>query len=125
MFLRHKKLVLIGVIPVLFLLLVACGSIGNDSSNGNTRAGSTQQQGSIPAATAVATITPQQVTPKASGGSRGNGPVTIYSPTPVPGGKAGNSAANPSSMDFSAAAALREEASKIHMRLAKMIEQAA
>ena len=90
MFLRHKKLVLVGVIAVLFLLLVACGSAGNDSSSGNTRAGSTEQQESIPAATAVATITPQLVTPKASGGSQGKGPVTIFSPTPVPGGKAGS-----------------------------------
>ena len=90
MFLRHKKLVLVGVIPVLFLLLVACGSAGNDSSNGNTRAGSAQQQGALPAATAVATITPQLVTPKASGGSQGKGPITIFSPTPVPGGKAGS-----------------------------------
>src|SRR5260370_29379296 len=89
MFLRHKKLVLVGVIAVLFLLLVACGSAGNDSSNGNARTGSTQQ-GSLSAATAVATITPQLVTPKASGGSQGNGPVTIFSPTPVPGGKTGS-----------------------------------
>jgi hypothetical protein len=80
MFLRHKKLVLVGVIPVLFLLLVAC-------SNGNTRAGSTQQQGSIPAA---ATITPKLVTAKASGGLQGKGPITIFSPTPVPGGKVGS-----------------------------------
>lgn len=87
MFLRHKKLVLVGAMAVLLLLLVGSGCAGNDSSNGNTRAGSTEQQESIPA---IATITPQLVAPKASGGSQGNGPVTIFSPTPVPGGKAGS-----------------------------------
>jgi hypothetical protein len=83
MFLQHKKLVLVGVILVLFLLLVACSSAGSDSSNG-------KQQGSIPAATAAATITPKLVTAKASGGLQGKGPITIFSPTPVPGGKAGS-----------------------------------
>src|SRR5207249_3111887 len=40
--------------------------------------------------TAAATITPQLVTPKASRGSPGKGPVVISSPTPVPGGKIGS-----------------------------------
>ncbi len=88
MFLQHKKIVLGGVILVLFLLLVACGSAGSDSSNGNTR--STQGQGSTPSATAAAAITPQLVTPKASTGSPGKGPLVISSPTGVPGGKAGS-----------------------------------
>src|SRR5260370_2735645 len=95
MFLRHKNFVLGGVILVLFLLLVACGYAGSDSSNGNTGTGSTQDQGSTPSAIAAATITPQQVTPKqvtpkASKGTPGKGPVAISSPTPVPGGKAGS-----------------------------------
>ncbi len=88
MFLQHKKLVLSGVILVLFSLLVACGSAGSDSSNGNT--GSTQDQGSTPSAPAAATLTPQLVTPQASSGSPGKGPRVISSPTPVPGGKAGS-----------------------------------
>ncbi len=90
MFLQHKKLVLGGVIVVLFLLLVACGSAGNESSNGNTGTGSTQDQGSTPSATAAASITPQLVTPKAASGSPGKGPLVISNPTPVPGGKAGS-----------------------------------
>ena len=81
MFLQHKKLVPGGVILVSFLLLAACSSAGS---------GSTQNQGSTPLATAAATITPQLVTPKASSGSPGEGPVVISSPTPVPGGKAGS-----------------------------------
>src|SRR5438132_7849825 len=88
MFLQHKKFVLGGVILVLCLLLGACGSAGSESSNGNT--GSTQDQGSTSSATAAATITPQQVTPKATHGSAGKGPRVISSPTPVPGGKAGS-----------------------------------
>ncbi len=90
MFLRHKNFVLGGVILVLFLLLVACGYAGSDSSNGNMGTGSTQNQGSTPSAIAAATITPQQVTPKASKGTPGKGPVVISSPTPVHGGKAGS-----------------------------------
>ncbi len=90
MFLRHKNFVLGGVILVLFLLLVACGYAGSDSSNGNMGTGSTQNQGSTPSAIAAATITPHQVTPKASKGTPGKGPVVISSPTPVPGGKAGS-----------------------------------
>jgi hypothetical protein len=86
MFLQPKKLVLGGMILVLFLLLVACGSAGSNSSNGNTGIGS---QGLSPSATA-ATITPQLVTPKAASGSPGRGPIVISSPTPVPGGKAGS-----------------------------------
>jgi len=77
MFLQHKKLVLGGMILVLFLLLVACSSAGSNSSNGNTGTGST-------------TITPHLVTPKAASGSPGKGPLVISSPTPVPGGKAGS-----------------------------------
>src|SRR5216683_3884551 len=90
MFLRHKKFVLGGVILILFLLLVACGYAGSDSSNGNTGTGSTQNQGSTPSAIAAATITPQLVTPKATRGSPSRGPLVISSPTPVPGGKAGS-----------------------------------
>ena len=86
MVLQYKKLVLSGLILVSFLLLVACSSAGSNSSNGNTGTGS---QGSRLSATA-ATITPQLVTPKASSGSPGKGPIVISSPTPVPGGKAGS-----------------------------------
>ena len=81
MFLQHKKLVLGGVILGLFLLLVACSPSGSDSGNGNTKTGSI---------TAVTTITPQLVTPKAAHGTAGKGPLVISSPTPVPGGKAGS-----------------------------------
>ena len=49
----------------------------------------TQDQGSTSSAPA-ATITPLLVTPKASSGSPGKGPLVISSPTPVPGGKAGS-----------------------------------
>ena len=90
MSLQPKKLVPGGMIPVLFLLLVACSSAGSGSSNGNTGTGSTQNQGSTPSATAAVTITPQLVTPKASSGSPGKGPLVISSPTPLPGGKAGS-----------------------------------
>ncbi len=90
MSLQPKKLVPGGVIPVLFLVLVACSSAGSGSSNGNTGTGSTQDQGSTPSATAAVTITPQLVTPKASRGSPGKGPLVISSPTPLPGGKAGS-----------------------------------
>ncbi len=84
MFLQHKKLVLGGVIPVLVLLLAACGSPVASSSNGNMGEGSTTS------ATAAATTTPQLVTPKTSSGLPGKGPLVISSPTPVPGGKAGS-----------------------------------
>ena len=87
MFLQQKKLVLGGVMLVLFLLPVACGSAGSNSSNGNTGSGSTQD---TLLATAAATITPQLVTPKSSSGSPGKGPLVISSQTPVPGGKAGS-----------------------------------
>ena len=90
MFLRHKKLVPGGVILVLFLWLVACGSARSDSSNGNTGTGSTQDRGSTLSATVAATITPQLITPKAASGSAGKGPLVISSQTPVPGGKAGS-----------------------------------
>ena len=90
MSLQPKKLVPGGVIPVLFLLLVACSSAGSGSGNGNTGTGSTQNQGSTPSATAAVTITPQLVTPKASSGSPGKGPLVISSSTPLPGGKAGS-----------------------------------
>src|SRR5947209_705597 len=86
MFLQRKKLVLSGVTLVLFLLLVACGSAGSES----TGTSSTQIPGSISSATAAATITPRQVTPRAARGSAGKGPLVISSPTPVPGGKAGS-----------------------------------
>ena len=88
MFLRQKKLVLGGVMLVLFLLLAACDSAGNESSNGNT--GSTQDQGSTSSAPAVATNTPLLITPRSSSGSAGKGPLVIASPTPLPGGKAGS-----------------------------------
>ena len=90
MFLQSKKLVPGGVILVLFLLLVACGPAGSVKSNGNTGTGSTQIQGSTTSATAIATITPQLVTPKSVSGSPGKGPLVISSPTLVPGGKAGS-----------------------------------
>jgi hypothetical protein len=90
MFLQRNKLVPGGVILILFLLLVACGCAGSNSSNESTGTGSTQHQGSTLSATAVATITPQLVTPKSFSGSPGKGPVVISSPTPVPGGKPGS-----------------------------------
>jgi hypothetical protein len=90
MFLQRKKLVPGGAILIVFLLLAACSSTGNKSSNGNTGADSTQNQGSLSSATAVATITPQLVTPKAVGGSPGKGPLVISSPTTAPGGKPGS-----------------------------------
>jgi Domain of unknown function (DUF4352) len=90
MFLQHKKLVLGGLILVLFLLPVACGSTGSESSYGNTGTSPTQVQGSRPSATAATSITPKLVTPKAARGSAGKGPLVISSPTPVPGGKAGS-----------------------------------
>jgi uncharacterized protein DUF4352 len=77
MFLQQKKLMPAGMILALFLLLVACSSVGSNSSTGNTGAGST-------------TITPQLVTSKAASGSPGKGPLVISSPTPLPGGKAGS-----------------------------------
>jgi len=86
MFLRHKKLVPTGLIGALFLLLLASGCAGNGSDNGNTKTSSMQQQGTTPAAT----ITPQLVTPKSSGGSQGKGPLLIFTPTPVPGGQVGS-----------------------------------
>ena len=89
MFLQGKKLAPGGVILLLFLLLVACNSAGSNNSNTSTATGSTRDQRSTPSATAIATITPQMVTPKASG-SPGKGPLVISSPTPVPGGKAGS-----------------------------------
>jgi hypothetical protein len=88
MFLRQKKLVPGGVILVVFLWLVACGSAGSPS--GNTGTGSTQDQGSTPSAAAATIITAQLVTPKAASGSPGKGPQVISSPTPVPGGKPGS-----------------------------------
>jgi len=88
MFLQQKKLVLVGVILVLFLLLAACDSAGNESSNGNM--GSTQDQGSTSSAPAIATNTPLLIMPRSSSGSPGKGPLVISSPTPVPGGKAGS-----------------------------------
>jgi hypothetical protein len=90
MLLQPKKLVLGGVILLVFLLLFASGCAGGNSSNGNTGTGSTQDQGSTRSATAVATITPRLVTPKARRGSAGKGPLVISSPTQVPGGKAGS-----------------------------------
>ncbi len=89
MFLQGKKLAPGGVILLLFLLLVACNSAGSNNSNTSTATGSTRDQRSTPSATAIATITPQMVTPKASG-SPGKGPVVISSPTSVPGGRPGS-----------------------------------
>ena len=90
MFLHYRKLVPGGAILILFLWLVACGSTGSHSSNGNTGTRSTQVQGSTPSATAAATITAQLITPKAATGSPGKGPHVISTPTPVPGGKQGS-----------------------------------
>jgi hypothetical protein len=90
MFLRQKKLVPGGVILVVFLWLVACGSAGSPSSNGNTGTGSTQDQGSTPSTADATIITAQQVTPKTASGLPGKGPQVIFSPTPVPGGKPGS-----------------------------------
>jgi hypothetical protein len=88
MFLQFKKLVTGGVILLLLLLLGACSSGESDSSNQSTGNGSSQNQGSTLSATA--TVTPQVIAPKSSGGSSGHGPLTISSPTPVPGGRVGS-----------------------------------
>jgi hypothetical protein len=89
MIFQYQKLVLGGIILVLFLLLAGCDFTGNGSSNGNTGTGTTQGQGSTLSTTA-ATITPQLVKPKAGYGSAGKGPLVVSSPTPVPGGKIGS-----------------------------------
>ncbi|MGH2493781.1 MAG: DUF4352 domain-containing protein [Ktedonobacteraceae bacterium] len=83
--LQSKKLVPGGMILVLFLLPFLCGCAGS-SDNGKTGTGSAHNQG----ATAIATITPQLVTPKSVSGSPGKGPLVISSPTTVPGGKPGS-----------------------------------
>jgi hypothetical protein len=84
MFSQRKKLVPGGMILIVFLLLAACSSAGNKSSNGATGTNSTSSS-----TTAPVSITPQQVTPKATG-TAGKGPLVIYSPTTVPGGKPGS-----------------------------------
>lgn len=86
MFLQRKKLVPGGVILVLFLLPFLCGCSGSNSNSGKTGTVSTQGHG----ATAIPTITPQLITPKAVSGSPGKGPLIISSPTTVPGGKPGS-----------------------------------
>jgi Domain of unknown function (DUF4352) len=86
MFLLQKKFVPGGAMLLAFLLLVACGSVGNDSSNSSTERSLTQSS-----ATASVAITPHQITPKDTGGSRGGkGPLIISSPATVPGGKPGS-----------------------------------
>ena len=83
--LQRKQLVPGSMILVLFLLPFLCGCAGS-SANGKTGSSSTQGQ----SATAIATITPQLVTPKSVSGSPGKGPLVISSPTTVPGGKPGS-----------------------------------
>ncbi|HEU0000687.1 MAG TPA: DUF4352 domain-containing protein [Ktedonobacteraceae bacterium] len=86
MSLQRKTLLPGGMILVLFLLLFLSSCTGSDSNNGKTGTGS----GSTSSATAITTITPQLVTPKAVSGSPGTGPLVISSPTTVPGGKPGS-----------------------------------
>lgn len=82
---QDKKLVPGGVMLLLLLLLAACGTGG--TSGISQTADAAQQQGST---TAIATITPQLVTPKTVSGAGGKGPIVIASPTAVPGGKPGS-----------------------------------
>ena len=86
MFLRHKKFVPGGIILVLFLLPFLSGCAESNSNNGKTGTSSRPTH----SATAITTITPQLVTPKAVSGSPGKGPLIISSPTTVPGGKPGS-----------------------------------
>jgi hypothetical protein len=85
MLLQHKKLALAGGILLVFLLLFASGCAGGNNSSKN----STETSLIKSSTTASVTITPQLITPKDTGGSRGQGPLVISSPTPVPGGKPG------------------------------------
>lgn len=82
MFAQWKKPVASGLILLVCLLLVACNSAGN--KNGTTGKSSTSSSTNAPVS-----ITPQQVTPKATG-TAGKGPLVISSPTKVPGGKPGS-----------------------------------
>ncbi|HLI09131.1 MAG TPA: DUF4352 domain-containing protein [Ktedonobacteraceae bacterium] len=84
MFLQLKKIAPTAMLAVLLFLLAACSSSGNTTSQENTGNGSTPQ------GTAIASTTPQIVTPKSVSGSPGIGPTVISSPTAVPGGKPGS-----------------------------------
>lgn len=84
MYSQHKKPGPGGAILIVFLLVVACSSAGNKSSNTSTGASSPSTSITAPIST-----TPQQVTPKATG-TAGRGPLVISSPTQVPGGKPGS-----------------------------------
>jgi len=78
----HKKFVLGGALLSVFFLLVACSSAGSNNS-------STERNLTKSTTTASVAITPQLVTPKATSGSPGKGPLVISSPTTVPGGNPG------------------------------------
>jgi Domain of unknown function (DUF4352) len=84
MFRIRKKFVLAGAFLIVCVLLVACSSSGNKSSNSSTERSFTQSS-----TTASVASTPQLITPKDTGGSSGKGPLVISSPTTVPGGKPG------------------------------------
>src|SRR5579884_1623137 len=84
MFVRPKKLMLDGAILVAFLLLVACGSPGRNTSTGSG-AQSSQSPGTVPT-----TTIPKQKTPTGGNGTQSTGPTVISIPTPEPGGKPGS-----------------------------------
>lgn len=73
-----------GAILIVFLLLAACGFAGNNGGSAVTGTSSASAS-----ASARVSITPQQVTPKATG-IAGNGPFVISSPTKAPNGKPGS-----------------------------------
>lgn len=73
-----------GVILIVFLLLAACSSAGNKGGSAATGMSSASAS-----STARVSITPQQVTPKATG-TAGKGPFVISSPTTAPSGKPGS-----------------------------------
>ena len=84
MFSLRKMLVAGGVILIVFLLLAACSSAGNKDGSATTGMSSASAS-----TTARVSITPQQVTPKATG-TAGKGPFVISSPTTAPSGKPGS-----------------------------------
>jgi hypothetical protein len=73
---RRVKPVALGGVILVVMGLAACGSASGP--------------GSSAAAAARPTVTPRQVTPKAKGGSSGQGPQVIANPATLQGGQAGS-----------------------------------